>query len=680
MYQGGVRRARAVVAALLVSTAAAEAGAVELVTVAKEPITLDVTNTATFAWRFDNRNAEVREPDGQIDDHYGEWVDRLNAQLSWWRFRIGTRLDTFVYVDETDRGEAAELADASAVEQGIAPSEADRNKFYRELHTRYLSSFYPAKLWVGYTQPGLDVIAGDFYSQLGRGLVLSVRKIDELGIDTTIRGGKIAFDHTFGEDAFKIGATVLAGQLNPVRVEETSGRRLHGAGSPLFFGFPEIDDFVYFETGTPNTAIPVTEAARPSYLEDTIVAGRVEAGPPWLLFAVNGSLLARTSYNRENLECVAACGNDDACRTACESDFPDFGSEKVGRGHDTIRTFSGSVQAPAIGKHADAYVEVAGQQHRDGHLTALAPAEQQIEDLDGYAIYANVNLRAGPASLSLEGKHYRSFLGLQANIDEDDTTFGAPEYTVVTASQPPTAEPIYVEQLGAPNICMTGGRGRADVRLAKTASVFAWLGHYLSYSEVDAKNYHCDTRDELRTNTWDAAAGHDLKFDEGKSHALAWIGTRITELGSEDNAITPTPLFYREAYVRYDVVGHLVGDFSLQMQGFHRSRYEPIAYSTAWTEGENYAALQWSPHLTAIFGYEYTNRVGCQPGVEDEMCHYFSGGLQWRSASAESVVEQVFDTVQLFVGQRRAAVRCVSGVCRNFPPFEGIRLEIVSRL
>jgi hypothetical protein len=39
----------------------------------------------------------------------------------------------------------------------------------------------------------------------------------------------------------------------------------------------------------------------------------------------------------------------------------------------------------------------------------------------------------------------------------------------------------------------------------------------------------------------------------------------------------------------------------------------------------------------------------------------------------------VFDTVSVFVGQRRGAIRCVSGVCRQFPPFEGARLELVSR-
>jgi hypothetical protein len=39
----------------------------------------------------------------------------------------------------------------------------------------------------------------------------------------------------------------------------------------------------------------------------------------------------------------------------------------------------------------------------------------------------------------------------------------------------------------------------------------------------------------------------------------------------------------------------------------------------------------------------------------------------------------LFDTINVFVGQRRGAIRCVSGVCRLFPPFEGAKFELTSR-
>ena len=65
---------------------------------------------------------------------------------------------------------------------------------------------------------GLDVTAGDSYVQFGRGLVLSMRKVDELGVDTTLFGAKASYE----KDPF--GVTVIAGLANPARVDEPTGR------------------------------------------------------------------------------------------------------------------------------------------------------------------------------------------------------------------------------------------------------------------------------------------------------------------------------------------------------------------------------------------------------------------------------------------------------------------------
>jgi hypothetical protein len=120
-----------------------------------------------------------------------------------------------------------------------------------------------------------------------------------------------------------------------------------------------------------------------------------------------------------------------------------------------------------------------------------------------------------------------------------------------------------------------------------------------------------------------------------------------------------------------------------------------VSFVKPWTEGENYTALQWSPHLSGAFGVEYLMKDQCQPPrsgtlsaparAEKDTCFYVNGGVQWRSGSAgeerpsTKYVAKLFDAVGLFVGQRRGATRCVSGVCRQFPPFEGARLEITSR-
>ena len=77
--------------------------------------------------------------------------------------------------------------------------------------------------------------------------------------------------------------------MNPLRFDEVSGRRLHGAGSPLFFAFPTAKPVTTYT----QTAQPIEDAARPSYLEDTIIGGRVEGGINAVQIAANGSVMLR---------------------------------------------------------------------------------------------------------------------------------------------------------------------------------------------------------------------------------------------------------------------------------------------------------------------------------------------------------------------------------------------------
>jgi hypothetical protein len=697
----------------LVLLAPAAALAAEVPNVGGKPLLVDVTNTGIFNYHFDNRDFKPGNVATEANDNYAEWLDRFNLQLSWWRLRTGVRLDGAAFARTLSPSSIdALVADKifTGNPQEVAVQRNDlKNQFYRELHSRYLRSFYPSKLFVGYGQPGLDITVGDFYAQLGRGLVFSVRKIDELAIDTTVRGVKVVADHDFG--SFRLSGTLFAGQMNPLRVDEATGRRLHGDGSALFFGFPQAGDLGTYafdsDTGKP---IKVIDAARPSYLEDTVLGFHLEGGTRLFTLGANTSVLARKSHTEEYLRCLQE-GSDRTqtpgtlTQGLCSSQFPDFSLTDESKLHNTILTYSGSLTIPSIAKHGDVYLEVAGQNLRDGHLGSLAtdgmPADK-TPDRSGYAVYASGSFSGGPVSVSAELKHYRRFFPLSANIDTDSKAFGAPEYSVISYNSVPTVEPIYTEQIGSPNICITGGRGRVDYRFDRETSVYAWVGRYTSWSELDARNVECTISREKETRTWDLAVGLDKGFEAGKSHARAWVGARTTDLVAPEN---PNPdavyTFYREGYLRYDIVKHISGPFSIQVQGFHRRRYEPVNFAAVeaaeapWTEGENYTALQWSPHLSAVVGYEYKVKDGCQAEVpatlskprQDarDVCHFVNGGIQWRSHQGEEgspltrTLGRLFDTVAVFVGQRRGAVRCVSGVCRQFPPFEGAKLEITSR-
>ncbi len=657
--------------------------AIDFENVGGETLTIDITNTAVAAYAFDNRDdsLDVVPPPGTIvNDTFGELYDRLNIQAYYWRFRAGLRLDVGAYYAQLDDEDLIDIARERIPNGTGVERNAYVNAFQRELNTRYRTTIYPSKLFLGYTAPGIDLTVGDFYAQFGRGLVLSVRKIDELATDTTIRGAKASFKKSW--ESASLSITTLAGQANPIRIDEQSGRRLNGDGSPLFFGFPKADTFRYYTFDDRGNTSYIVDEPRPSYLEDAIFGASVEGGPSQVLFGTHATLLSRKSYEEENLRCQAAGGAN------CASEFPTFDTTNPSRLRDTIITASGTINVPNLWDHGDAFVEVAAQHATNGRPTAIETDGELTREPDntGYAVYFGANVRAGGFALNLEGKHYRSFLPLAANINANgaaDPTFASPEFDPVVYNQPPTVEPIYTQQFGAPNICVTGGRGKADYRFTPEVALYGWLGYYTSFTEVNPLNIECDTSNPTeQTNTWDAATGGELTFDGGKSYVKAWAGTRHTvraEPVENVSFVGESDLFYREGYVRYDVAAHLGGDFTLQSQGFHRHRYEPDLAADSWNEGENYLALRWAPYMSFIFGYEYLGRRGCQPDESVELCHYFNGGIQFKAADREKVVEQVFDTVNLFVGQRRGAIRCVSGVCRNFPPFEGAKLELTSR-
>jgi len=658
------------------------AQAVEVENVGGETLTIDITNSAIGNYHFDNRNDSsdsTPPPSSLVDDKFGEFIDHLNVQAFYWRFRVGVRVDFNSYFGRLDDEGLQTLAKERLPDgTGVERYEYE-NAFRRELNTRYVNTLYPSKLFIGYTAPSVDITVGDFYAQLGRGIVLSVRKVDEVAQDTTIRGFKAAFKKSWSDASLSV--TALAGLANPLRVDDESGRRLNGDGSPLFFGFPEASDFQFYSFDNTGNTSYTTVNARPAYLEDSIYGLSVEAGPKAVLFGAHGSLLKRKSYAESYVRCTAGTSGD------CDSLFPTFSTNSASRLHDTIVSASASINFPNILEHGDLYVEGAVQHNADGRPTTIDGAGfEHIDDLTGYGIYAAANIRQGPVTLALEGKHYRSLLPLSGNVNSNataDSTFAAPEFDTVAYNQPPNADTVYQEPIGSPNVCISAGRSRVDWKPRENITLYAWVGYLVSWSEVNANNNQCETDDPTaETHTIDAASGAELAFENEKSYIKAWFGgrdTRRAEAVEGVNVGGESDAFYREGYVRYDIAKHLSGDFSLQSQGLHRHRYEPQLSTEWWNEGENYLALRWAPHWAFIFGFEYLGRVGCSADPETGTCYYFSGGAQFKAPDKDNIAEMFFDTVNLFVGQRRGGIRCVSGVCRPFPPFEGVKLELSSR-
>ena len=614
--------ASGVVALLVVSSAQAlEAG-----DVGGHPLTVDVTETAVVNYNFDNRN------DTAVDDAWGVWTNRLTVQAQWYRLILGVRLDSskFFYTPDPN-----ELAD-----DDVGPTDpAHYNStlaYGRELSNRYRNVVYPAKLYLSYVTPDVEATVGDVYAQFGRGLVLSVRKIDELAVDTTIRGGKVSYRVPMPKGS-KLKVSGVGGYMNPLRVDESSGRVLESPSTWYFGGMP-----------TPHATAYIQDP-QATFVPDSVLAASVEGGLTQATLGVHGAVLDRP----------------DPCVFPNASEICTPFSNQHARGAGQMRNISGSLTVPDIFGVGSFYVEVAAQQQRNqeppaGFDPATGFARTPDDDMDGHAVYASASANGGPFAVTLEGKHYRRFFPLTANVDVDGAV---DEFSLVQYSAPPTTLPVYVDsETYFFNTCVTGGRGRLDARVTDDLLVYGWVGRYATWGETGTPE--CETIDENRNDVWDTAVGMEATFEKKKSHAFAWVGARDDQLAAPDPVAEPSAVYYREGYIRYDLLKKLSRTFYLQIQGNVRRRHFAAETPIPWWEGENYTALQWNPHLSVAFGYEYIT----QEGVPS---NYYNGSVKWRIDSDKSL--------RLFVGQQRGALRCISGVCRQFPAFEGAKAEAVVR-
>jgi hypothetical protein len=594
---------------------------------AAEPIRLELTNASTVLYAGDNRDTKPNQVATLMNDDFGVFMNRFNAHASQGRFRASLRLDNAWYFTAPDATEVAlELVRTRPADEGlVSDPQYFRSKVDeagRERSNRYINWLYPAKYSLGYAAPSYELTLGDVYAEFGRGLVLSVRKLDELSSDTTLRGGRLSANTRAG--GLRLGATLVGGAANPLRIDETSGRYL-GVHSSSAKGL-----FAVTEAGMPRAVVtdfaPESDRCSTSgtcgYEPDRVFGAQLSVEHARVKLGTQGSWLVRG-------DALSA----DVVRRARE-----------------VLTLSQSLELTSEGATDSLYVEAAGQK-----LTH----DETAEELDpGYAVYAAATLIRRPLIVLVEAKHYRRFFPLYANVD----TGVAREFSLLALSAPPTTEESYVDtEFEGFNTCVSGGRARYDLALAKGASLLGWVGYYQTFAE-SVSNERCDTSGKNRNAVLDLANGFELRSADHRSRGTVTLGTRFDDASAElRTQHGTTHVFYRELYARYDAAYALPEPFVLELQGFHRRRRETLAgVSDPWLEGSHTTGLGVGAAWSFAFGFEYdTNPL--RPDT------YFNGAIRFRPTSDSSIA--------LFAGQQRGALRCVGGVCRVFPPFEGARLD-----
>lgn len=604
----------------------AAAPALEPGSVGDTPVLLDVSESGSVYYNFDNRDSRPSQVATRANDHFGLVYNRLSLQATAGSVSAGVRLDNVWFYASPDATQLAlELTDEAAPSDPPRYFRGKLNEAGLELSNRFVNWAYPAKYYLTLSRPGLEATLGDASAQLGRGIVLSVRKQDELGSDTTIRGARVSVS-TRG--ALQLKLTALGGELNPLRLDEASGRYLgvHGAGDALH---------TVAEAGMPRAVAtdfaPLTESCRTSptcsYEPDRIAAGQVELGGRDFKLGTQGSALFRGPALNED----------------------------VVRGAERVVTLSQSVELPRLAEDLSVYAELAFQ-----HLQQRADAAR----LDpGYGLYASASYTPRDLALTLEGRHYRRLFPLSANVKLSR----AREFSSLAYNQVPTTELEDNDtEFEGMNTCVSGARLQGDVTLRRGVRALGAAAHYLTYAET-AGNEACAIVEQRLNRVYDASSGFALDSRDRSRHLQLVIGARIDQAEREliraDGS--RSHLFYTEGYLRHELELPLAGDFSLNLTGHHRRRAQAEGGpGVPWLEGQEVLGIDWAEHSSLGLGAEYDTR----PGVPDT---YFNVELSHRPTPSSRVA--------LFAGQRRGAQRCVGGICRLYPPFEGARLDVSVR-
>jgi hypothetical protein len=262
----------------------------------------------------------------------------------------------------------------------------------------------------------------------------------------------------------------------------------------------------------------------------------------------------------------------------------------------------------------------------------------------GEAVYAAATAYAGRAVFLVEFKDYQHYDPWHATVEVQ-----SPLSQTLVYQQPPTLERV-ITQINN-NTDIVGSRLRVDYRVADSLLLYGALEYAQSHPDPGVTD-----------RVIDLYAGAEVRWNRGRSHWFQLVGYR------REDDLTAESLEEQLVAVEWDFAQGLPRGLSLESQGQVWQRWKPLSNKTDWTEGNAYVSLKWTPRLIAAFGYEFITSDAEQANQH----HFFNGSVQWNITPATSV--------RVFGGGQRPGLKCISGICREFPAFQGAKLELVVRL
>lgn len=503
-----------------------------------------------FVWHADNMDMN------SFNDDYFNLRNRFNLSYIDPRFEGTLRLDSTFLLNY----------------EGETPQAPPGKKYSNDVRIERIRGIFKVSR-------NLLITAGDSYVQIGNGILLSLRKISEFGMEKSLRGLRVDYKNSL------VNFGLMGGITNINNVDEQYG---------YFYEDPM----------------------------DRIIAGKLYLRPVRRAeFGVHGILL---NWNRR------------------------------------LRGRQVSPMAYATGGifRSNFFHSLVSIQGEFDVLWREIPEKAIGHYRMGEAGYINLHASVWRLGFLLEGKWYENF-DLSGSFVGD---------TPCMYNQPPTTE--RVDQEIEAGYSVYGGRLKIDFNLGRGYSLFANLsaGDYASFTDVVAG------RDANRLAYYSHLyGGLNIFWADGASE-LSISGGWRREMEPEVNTATgeETGNYHKRKHI-YHVEGkvkwYLGRGFSLTYSIYHQSRAKKkgVGYKK-YIRGCQIFGLEIAGKMALGFGFEYDTEL-----VRDDLKRNLYGWWESRFYPVDNCV------IIVRGGNEMGGLKCVSGICREIPPFAGLRADVVYR-
>ena len=317
----------------------------------------------------------------------------------------------------------------------------------------------------------------------------------------------------------------------------------------------------------------------------------------------------------------------------------------------------GTLELPELFDRLSVFVE------GDGLIRTLAEGGEQ----EGFALYSAIDLDLGRVTLLGELKWYEGFR-VMGTLTEGVGPEG--EATARPLSLPPTIE--REDQNILNNWDVLGGRLRADVRLARD---------FLLYTNAA----YVHGRDDNLVDTFHVFGGLEYRLARGRVNGTLSGGYRREFDREGENADVDwdrvtTTLYHLEL----NVTAQVVGRHGLHLAFRHETWNKPSGSDDhTFHRGTLSLGYDLGSTLSVSVAYEYDTTTDLNEyTINDENCQPWLVATEVRRHFGFAEVRYQplrWLDLRLRGGTMRGGLRCLSGVCRMFPNFTGVRLEAVVR-